>query len=244
MNNEFDNLVTVHKQYLKKFLQNILEKFEEVFDDENPQDAINVLRDTINAQLDDNNKLEAKKCRYKYKKGKKQCDVILKSGEFYCKNHRGKGCIHVLTNGPRIHQRCDQSIIGTNIYCSLHAPKHENPIDEFKNVAVLNRFGQMEHLDTQLIFEGKAVCGKRGPRGSVIPLDDDDFEAVRKHKFMVVDSLVFLMEDYMKRYKNKKPQIQPAPVSPTKKAPKVKKSPLTKKIPIRKVEKWNFLKDR
>lgn len=107
------------------------------------------------------------------------------------KNEDGKCCGKSIS----IHSISDS-------YCRLHI-KDELSLDTKKYITYLNKFGNMEHKYSSLVFENKKVIGVQHPSGTITTtLNDEDLECVIIYGLPIDDTFKPQMIDYLNRKKN------------------------------------------
>lgn len=135
------------------------------------------------------------------------CGARVANGDTYCGKHKITKCIFKLESGDC----CGRSISHcspTETHCRIHV-KNELGLDTKKFVTVLNRFGNMEHKYSGLVFENKKVIGAQHPTGTIVSnLNDDDFECVIAYGLPISSCFSTQLSDYL----NKRRQKETAPV--------------------------------
>ena len=130
------------------------------------------------------------------------CGACVANGETYCGKHKVVKCIFKLENGDC----CGRSISlqsPSETHCRIHV-KNELSLDTKKFVTSLNRFGNMEHKYSGLVFENKKVVGAQHPSGTIITnLNDDDLECAIIYGLPIETCFITQMTDYLNRRKRK-----------------------------------------
>ena len=84
-------------------------------------------------------------------------------------------------------------------YCRLHV-KDELSLDTKKYIISLNKFGNMEHKYSSLVFENKKVIGSQHPSGTITnTLNDEDLECVLVYGLPISDEFKPQMASYLNR---------------------------------------------
>lgn len=130
------------------------------------------------------------------------CGACVPNGEIYCGKHKVVKCMFKLENGDY----CGRSISlhsTSQTHCRIHV-KNELSLDTRKFVTSLNRFGNMEHKYSGLVFENKKVVGAQHPTGTIVSnLNDDDLECVITYGLPIDPCFSSQMSDYLNKRKRK-----------------------------------------
>jgi hypothetical protein len=130
------------------------------------------------------------------------CGAKVCNGDTYCGKHKVTKCVFKLANG----ECCGRSVSSNSpseTHCRIHV-KNELSLDTTKFVTSLNRFGNMEHKYSGLVFEHKKVIGAQHPAGTIITnLTTDDFECVIVYGLPLDPSFSVQFTDYLNKRKQK-----------------------------------------
>jgi hypothetical protein len=149
--------------------------------------------------------LSEEKCPALMKAGARKgqvCGSKVANGDTYCGKHKITKCVFKLASGDC----CGKNISHcspTETHCRIHV-KNELSLDTKKFVTALNRFGNMEHKYSGLVFENKKVIGAQHPTGTIVTnLNDDDLECVIVYGLPIDTCFSTQMTDYLNRRRQK-----------------------------------------
>lgn len=149
--------------------------------------------------------LSEEKCPALMKAGARKgqvCGSRVANGDTYCGKHKITKCVFKLPSGDC----CGRSISHcspTETHCRIHV-KDELGLDTKKYITMVNRFGNMEHKYSGLVFENKKVIGAQNPTGTIATnLNDDDLECVIVYGLPLDPSFSTQISDYLNRRRQK-----------------------------------------
>ena len=148
--------------------------------------------------------LSEEKCPAIMKAGARKgqiCGARVAQCETFCGKHKVTKCVFKVGG-----EFCGKSISinsPSETHCRIHI-KNELNLDTKKFITAVNRFGNMEHKYSGLVFENKKVVGAQHPAGTIVSnLNDDDLECVILYGLPIDTVFLEQMKDYLNRRKHK-----------------------------------------
>ena len=148
--------------------------------------------------------LSEEKCPAIMKAGTRKgqiCGARVANCETFCGKHKVTKCVFNI-NG----ENCEKNVSvhsPSETHCRIHI-KNELNLDTKKFITTVNRFGNMEHKYSGLVFENKKIVGAQHPAGTIVSnLSDDDLECAIVYGLPLDEMFHDQMKDYLNRRKQK-----------------------------------------
>lgn len=208
----------MYQEHIQKLLDSIIEQYEH--ETKEPCDILRGIISKIQLEQLEQNKKQTENAVVEMtgnpNENLKGCEYIMKSGKRrgnscgkkvikndLCRTHCPKNCKVVIESGPRKGEKCNRLVSDrstTGKYCMVHMKNEEETL-----VLRLNKWGQLCHTNSGLVFQNKMVIGKQTDSGDIVKLlEDIDFECILEYGFKMSPAIKSACDLYQNRSINEK----------------------------------------